>query len=128
MFKTNEKNFQYFEKCVKKWQGFFGLTDYRISVRHEKLKMENALASVDFDITDRWARIILNRNWVENPSLHRLERTAMHEMCHLLIAELESLTTQRFIQEDTIRRTYEAIVARLENFLVRFIKTKNGHH
>jgi hypothetical protein len=129
IYKTTKENFECFKQSVICWQKLFGLTDYRIEVEHNKLQRQDALAHISCDIDERWAVITLNIKWPFKPNGLGLEKSAFHEICHLLTAEMDKLGKERYSTLDEINRANEAFVSRMENFYEDFIypKMKNGH-
>ena len=115
--KTTAKHFSYFRSRCQHYQKELGLMGWDITFRHEKL---NSLASCAAKGQARLCVIRLAKDWkdmsYEKPDLRELDVLAFHEMCHLLLFDLMSLTESRFVTRDEIDRTEEEIVVRLENY------------
>ena len=117
MSKTTAAHFADFCSCVDHWQVALGLTDYSINIVHEK--SHNDYASCTPNVPGRVATINLATIWDGDKKVTHaeLDKTALHEVLHLLLAELSWLGECRFLGPDDIEPAEHAVVRRLEHLL-----------
>jgi hypothetical protein len=82
------EHFKQFQKFCLHFKEAFGLKDWEISVLHVPLD-DGIMASFTVDCFDgRICTIALGRTWKHPPTPERLMETALHEMLHLLFADM----------------------------------------
>ena len=114
-YKTTPQQFELFVKTCKFWQKQFGLFDYRVQYYHEKMKNTTDCATATTCKEDRTAAICLNTAWVIPVTFAELQRVALHEVMHVLLADLTDVACQRCISETDVKVANEGAVVRLEN-------------
>ncbi len=115
---TSATHFKYFEKRVKHWVKELGLTSYEIAVSHENLKdQEDALACIRANYMGKAAHILLNKDWGDDDITNKiLDRTAYHEVLHLLLFPLIAYVEKRFdVSSFDVNSAEHEVVRRLEN-------------
>ena len=114
--KTTKKDYEYFKERVAHWQRELGCVDWTIHFRHSRL--ENELANTGWVDSDGVATITLATNWADITATEsQLDKTAMHEVCHLLFSALTSEAKARYASEYDIDRAEHHIIRVLENVL-----------
>jgi len=121
--KTTRQQFRIYKDECKKWVAFFGLTDWRVTIILKDLG-EGVAALCEWDINFSECRLLLNSIFADDETLNDkvIRRYAFHEVCHLLLARLHSLSETRYVRsEDAIDDEVHRIVRVLENaFLGQF--------
>ena len=113
--KTSKKDFEFFVRECKKWGKILELADWDIRYFHEERK-SNALAVTLRDLQGRAASVYLSTDWDE-VSHEALTSTAKHEMIHLLVGRLAGNAFCRFITEDDLMESEEALVVKLSKLI-----------
>ena len=115
--KTTDKHFTVFKKHVHLWLDHFGLKDWEIIIDHDiPVSASDALAACSIDLPQRFARIYLNTTWDDNhPTEQLLKCSAFHEVCELMLGEMNTLAKARFATDDEIDSARHAVIARLYN-------------
>ena len=106
-----------FDAHMRKWQEILNLNDWRVE-RNPKSAGTGAMAQVNVKLGARLA-VYQTGNWGTTPvTPASLEETAVHELLHVLLAELLHLT--KYNTDDTTLESAEhAVVNRLEKLLMR---------
>ena len=112
-----DADISYFQERCKYWIDFFGLKDWHIRYMKKDIKPN---AEVWMNYPGKIATIVINEIIVlydgENYKKD-LNRSAFHEICHILLDELIYLALKRSIKKSQLRLAEETIIRRLENFL-----------
>ena len=120
-----KKRVDLFIECVYKYVKMFNLGNYDIEI----------LGTNDKDVYGqcRWfryedgtksANIYFSKPWLQrtkNVTVHEIKKAAFHEVCELLLAELNQIAHERFIEEREIIKSVHEIIGRLE-----FLATEKG--
>lgn len=115
MEKEMAESFEMFKGECDSWQWRLGLHSW--NVRYECSTLDKEVrAEVAYDIVNCCATITLND--LEALDQDELSRTALHEMCELLLCRMAGMASQRFgvieadIEEETHRiiRTLEKVL------------------
>ena len=117
MAKTTELHFAIFSEAVYKWQQTLGLLDWSIYLAHEA--DSEGYGSCTPNNTGRVATITLNTEWDDMRPITpgSLDTVALHEMLHLLLADLTWLIECRYLTESDIMPAEHAAIRRLEKAL-----------
>ena len=127
MPKTTKAHFELFKKECLYWQERLGLQRWELIVAHEELG--SLLSQLRYNCSSYRATAVLNITWDGVDKSERLNNntiitSAIHEIVHLLKAEMSSLGRERYVGEDELFRAEEAVV----NILVReFMKLRKGN-
>jgi hypothetical protein len=103
--KTTKAEYESFKKEFRRLQKLFNLNDYKVVFEMSSLKKENANAQILYNTTNRTVRVIVATSHEGND----FERSAKHEVTHLLCAELSVIARGRYIQEHEIESAEEKI-------------------
>lgn len=123
-----DTHLDYYRERIRYWVQFFGLLEWELTVTMESLGVSSngptCATRLRYWVDSRLATIILNSNWVnevkdERYVLDELNRWALHETLHLVLANFSEEATKRFAREDVLNREEEAIVMRLERTFFR---------
>jgi len=114
-YKITIEHFEIFKKEIYKWIDIFGLKNWEISIKHKKLPSEDRAETIT-RVVDRIASIVLNEQWLIEPTENNIKKTAFHEICEVLLARID------FCMVDAVRRDeqHEArheLIRILENIL-----------
>ena len=128
--KTSARDFEKFKIYCRKWADLFGLKDYHFTFRHVKGDRA-AYGGCLIDFKRRTARISLYVDWGKGVEVteEELDRTALHEILHVVLDHLTALAEVRYVVAGDIEMAQEAAIVRLENGiypLVRSARVKNG--
>ena len=104
-----------FDSFVLKWQAKFNLGDWRIE-RGRRPASKGAMATVEFDEAARLATYKLGDFGAEAITPESLEKTAIHELLHILLHDL--------IAAADSRTDVEAAEHRVINVLERLLADK----
>jgi len=119
LLKTTKKQFKLFKKEAQKWIEFYGLKSWTVTFFHIELRNSSCAASCSWTPADKTVSIGLNIcvdvDSDESITDELIRRWAFHEVNHLLLANLYSIATHRFIQTSDVDEEVHAILAILEN-------------
>lgn len=118
MIKTTKEQFQLFKKECEKWIKFWGLTEWSMYYYHEKLGSES-FAQCCWNLNGRVASITLNTHIDEDKNQWDYKKSAFHEVCELLLSELDGLIRDRFVSKSHIDIAFHAVIRRLENCVLK---------
>lgn len=101
-----------FEQSCRAWQTKLGLTDWSITYKVDR--MPGAWARVDYEVNDRSALITANGD-MKGTGERAPERIALHEMLHLLFADMIDTAGKRGADHVDTGRAEHALIERLLN-------------
>lgn len=113
-----DRHKRFFEKEVRRYLAAFGLTEYQVFVKFDKL--DGFYANSRTNPMGGNSTITLNTAWdntMRPPSDIELSDTARHECCHVLCARLNDAALNRFVTKEEIDQAEEALVRRLEKLI-----------
>lgn len=116
--KTTKAEFELFKKRCYHWQQRLSLNNWAVYFEHMNTK--DAYAKTHWSTTQMAATIQFCVNWDKTRPKNdaEIDRLALHEISHILLAPLVSEANWRFTSEDAIDSAEHAIVRALENILV----------
>jgi hypothetical protein len=112
---------QLFAQSVRKWQQVLSLGDWRIEKGSKPAK--EAMASVEFNQTARLATYRLGDFGAEKITPDSLDKTALHELLHILLHDLMCVATDPKSSDEEIEMQEHRVINLLENLLS---KDSNG--
>jgi len=127
MPKTTKTHFELFKKECLYWHERLGLQRWDLIIAHEEL--DSLISQLRYNAIAHRATVVLNITWVDVDRAETLNdeliiSSAIHEISHLLEAEMSSLSRERYVGEDELYRAEEVVV----NILVReFMKLRKGN-
>lgn len=107
----------FFAECIKKWQSTLSLGDWRIEKGTKPAK--NAMASVEFNDNARLATYRLGDFGSEKITKESLEKTALHELLHVLLHDLMTVAQDPKSSEEEVEKQEHRIINLLENLLTK---------
>jgi len=121
---TTPEHFEMFAAMCRKWLEVLGIRSYIISFYH---KPSDCFAKVRVRVNRRSARFTLAKYWPSAVTPAELERCALHESLHVLMAQLcaEALPVDSAndaalpANYKRIDREEEAVVVTLENVITK---------
>jgi hypothetical protein len=114
-YKTTRKDYKYFSERVKYWQEKFNLGDWRIELCLEEL--EDVMAECQMWYDSHGAHVRMNTNFPNPIDRQYINKLALHEVCHILLADFRRLANERIVTNEMLTLTEHAIVRRLETLL-----------
>lgn len=105
-----------FDGFVLKWQARLNLGDWRIERGRKPAK--GAMATVEFDEPARLATYKLGDFGAEAITPQSLEKTAVHELLHILLHDLITVAQDRASTPDALEAVEHRVVNVLEKLLV----------
>jgi hypothetical protein len=119
MARTTQRHYGIFKKTIKYWLGYFGLSEWRVTTFHQSNSApgaEHARASYIAYSEDRICSIFLEPDWKDNIVTDELvERSAFHEVVHVLLCWLTYLALQRSTTAQEIDEAEHVIIHRLQS-------------
>ena len=112
---------QLFAQSVRKWQQILSLGDWRIEKGSKPAK--EAMASVEFNQTARLATYRLGDFGAEKITPDSLDRTALHELLHIVLHDLMCVATDPKSSDEEIEMQEHRVINLLEKLLS---KDSNG--
>lgn len=116
--KLTKHHFGLFKNHCENWKEFFGLSDWRIGYRFEDNAEKDCYGTCARNTQGRIACIYLRPTWdnIDKEDItEQLNRTAFHEIAHVLLADMELIATARYIDSYEFPKAEEACIRRLEN-------------
>lgn len=104
-----------FDRAVQKWQTALSLGDWRIERGNKPAK--NAMASVEFNPCARLAVYRLGDFGAEDITPQSLERTALHELLHILLHDLIDVASDPRTTDDQLESAEHRVINVLERVL-----------
>lgn len=115
--KTTDDDFASFREFVHFWQAELGLIDWKIYVFHQKPD-PGAFATTCTSPVSRAASIRLALSWPDRPvDDNNLKECALHEVMHVVTADLRSEAYARFTLEEDLDVAEHALVIRLTHYI-----------
>jgi hypothetical protein len=105
-----------FDAFVQKWQQRLSLGDWRIE-RGRKAAAKGAMATVEFDESARLATYKLGDFGAEQITPQSLERTAIHELLHVLLHDLIATAQDRAATPEQLEAAEHRAINVLEPLL-----------
>lgn len=117
--KTTARDFAYFGSRCQHWIAALGLTNWHVAFRHEP--DDSVLGAVHMNRSSRQATIVLAAQWPDRDKVtdRELDRVALHEVLHILLAPLEEQVIERTYTRTSWDSAEHDIVRRLENLLAK---------
>ena len=116
LFKTSREDFKLFKNVYMLWADKFGLTDWEISFYWEDSSEPGAACGgISRNAPGRNACVYFGKVWNMPVTKNDIERTAIHEFSHLLVADMEHLANSRYVTESEIDLCRESLARRFEN-------------
>lgn len=106
-----------FDQFVDKWQTELSLRDWRIERGNKPAK--NAMASVEFNHGARLAIYRLGDWGAEEITPQSLERTALHELLHILLHDLIDVASDPRTNDEQLESAEHRVINVLERVLTR---------
>lgn len=106
-----------FAQSIKKWQQVLSLGDWRIEKGTKPAKA--AMASVEFSPSARLAVYRLGDFGAEKITPDSLDKTALHELLHILLHDLMMAATDPKSSDEDIEMQEHRIINLLENLLTK---------
>lgn len=121
---TTEQDFDFFCKSCQEWLDFFELNEWSVYYKHveeKEMPIDNARAAVSSCLGDLIATIYLNKDWREcQVSNEQLNRSALHEVGHLLLRPLKAAGEARWEVRDCDHDWEEhRVIRKLEHALIK---------
>lgn len=120
-YKTSEEDFEEFEHLVRKYIDFFGLKDWELGFTHEPC---DYMATCGYNEGKR-AVFNLGHEWPYDVTPDEIRRTAFHEVCELLMAELWLMGKRYDLSDrtktDLLDVEVHRIIRRLENCVLKHL-------
>jgi len=118
MARTSKENFEFFKEEVSYWAGFLGIFQWDFRVFH--MRDDDALARVDMDGDGRVVCVTLAKTWERDKiSNYSLSKTAFHEVCEVLLFDLNQLASP-FVKKSRVEEAIHKIIRRMENTIFEY--------
>jgi hypothetical protein len=113
--KIKGEEFEFFKKEVGWWVEYFGLYEWDWRVFHSKEEDDEGLAWVKAEEISGIAAVYLAKGWGVDPITPKnLSRSAFHEVCEVLLAELDWLS-RKCVRDGKVDAATHRVIRRLEN-------------
>lgn len=104
-----------FETACRNWQATFGLTDWTIHFKSAESKGDRVEAMVEYEVEDRHATFTVFEGAATGLTP---ERVALHEVFHLVFADMLATAAQRGSAEQAdVAREEHRVIERLLNVM-----------
>lgn len=116
--KTTKTDFEKFQKYCAKWRLKLGLQDWALFYEH--FDLEDAYGRTYWRTADHAATVQFCKKWDQMRPLsdRELERLAVHELLHVVMAPLMSEAEYRYSTEEAIQANEHSIARLLEEVLM----------
>ncbi|WP_304736509.1 hypothetical protein [uncultured Desulfovibrio sp.] len=117
-FLTTADDFELFRSHCKRFIAEFGLFDWNVEFIHGQL--DDVLAECRTQDYGKRCYLVLSKDWDgQEITSARIERTAFHEVLHLLLADIDSIAMRADMSHQSktmeLSRAYHAVIQRLGN-------------
>jgi hypothetical protein len=118
MLQTTKSHFEKFQVYCDKWRLKLGLINWALFYEH--CDLEDTYARTFWRTSDHAATIQFCKKWDNLRPLTdtELERLAVHELCHVVMAPLISEAEYRYSTKEAIDSAEHSIVRMLEEVLI----------
>ena len=118
MSRVTRADFEKFKVHCSVWRTKLGLHNWALFF--ELADTDNSYATTHWRTSDHAATIQLCKKWDDMRPLNNmeLERVAIHELCHIVLAPLVSEAEYRYSTSEAIQSTEHSIVRLLEEVLL----------
>jgi len=124
MNETSNEHYELFKSECLKWQDILSLKDWYVDFEHD-LIIEGNEACAHMDINAKAATLILSTEWVGQVNDETVKMAAFHEMCEVLLCQLQMLANERFnVSPEQVVESVHSIIQVLLNVLY---PKYNGH-
>lgn len=115
--KTTKADFEYFKERCQHWIQYLSMADWSVHYSHKEL--ENNYAETYWQTSSGVATVALSTYWddLRPKTQPEIDRLALHEVLHLVMAPLVSEATYRYATEEAIRATEHRIIRQLEKLV-----------
>lgn len=115
--RTTKEDFQYFKTCCLDWQNKLSIKNWSLYFEHTKV--EGCYAKTAWSTSEMAATVQLATSWdnLRPKTKEELNKLALHEVLHVLLAPLLSEAEYRYTTQDAIYSAEHAIVRSLENIV-----------
>lgn len=116
--KTTKHHFKVFREECEKWLTLFNLNDWKCYYNHDKTEV-NENAVILFSSNDgKTATLTLGlKHESQDATDNSIRRSAFHEICHLLLADIDNAATRRYTTQLELDAAIHAAINRLEHFV-----------
>lgn len=117
--KPTKKQFEYFQERAEYWRHRLGLINWGVYYKHDKT--DQSYASVNWSMQDALATVTLTADgWDEWRPLNdvELDKVALHEMLHLMLAIYCSVAEARYTTQSEIDIAEHSIIRQLEEVIL----------
>lgn len=116
--KTTKRDFELFKDNFIKWQHKLGIIDWSLHFTHELV--EGDYARTYYVLSGAVATVHLSTEWddMRPKNDETIDRLALHETLHLLIAPLVAEAGARYTNQEAIDVAEHSIIRRLENTII----------
>ncbi len=118
--KTTPEQFELFKAEVRRLIDIFHIDGWKVFYEFKLLK--NANAQLWTDVTERSAKFILSTTNTLSDSDYDVKDAALHEVCHLIMADVVDLGDSRFVSHleytsacERVTRKIQALLSTLVN-------------
>lgn len=117
VMKTTKDDFELFKKEARKWQSKLGLTNWALYFKQKDVK--DCYARTHWHVGSMAATLEFCTKWDDYrpKNAHEIDKLALHEVLHVLMAPLISEAEYRYTTNDAIETAEHSIVRSLENML-----------
>jgi len=117
-YKITPRHFSKFKKFCLKWQRYFNLLSWEITI-HDPEKDDDNRAETYINPQGRIADIYISTQWDHcKPTDEALELVAFHEMCEVLLFPLGLLGTY-YCNKNMVEKETHIIIKVLENTILK---------
>jgi hypothetical protein len=114
-----KKHIEYFKKRIFYYQKKFNLQDWEIAIKTKKSDTRFLNAYKDSEWFNNVCTVWLLTDYrLDSQGIYKdLDKTARHEMIHLILDKLAALAYKRSSTEDDIHTELEVVVRKITNLL-----------
>jgi len=117
MKRTTKKQLKAYCERVTEWVERFRLSRWSVVV--SRVDLVETLAECSADTASMTAKITIASYMQDSDATEDVMKAcAVHEVCHLLLADLMAVAYSRFTTEDELRREEERVVLAMERCLM----------
>lgn len=119
--KTSKKDFEYFKKRCEHWIEFWGVKDWEVCFFFEYFE-EGGRAKCKHNPHAGVASIFLNTYAYDKQTKKDLDRSAFHEVMHIVLSDFFHLACERGTTEQMLDKVEERFIVRCENCVYKRLK------
>jgi len=116
--KATKKHLELYKKEVLKWMTRFKIGGWDVNFDFDE--ENDGVANTTWNLEGRVCAFRIARDWEKDPLTNKtIKETALHEVLHLILARIMSLSTARYMRKTELIEAQEEATNTLMNYILK---------